>query len=199
MSEERISDPFEGSVVCECETTMPEEIKKIIPKAYTEEDMPYLCNWCEFVRQFGMAGELESIMKRTVKPVTQTMPDDSAAGMEMGIWFVRDYEEYANMRAFFGAVVMQARESLKLSRKDVSEKLDLPEYVLENLERGEEEIQYKREEDCTAAIISSRVVPIRELSEEEAACLKRKWWEGKQDIEIEALICNFLLEQKKSL
>lgn len=111
---------------------------------------------------------------------------------EMGENFSRDYEEYERMRRFFGKTTTLAREYLNLSVKELAEYLKIPEYIIENLEAGEESIKYRQQKSSGIVHSIAVAVPVTTARKER----DREWWEDKQDTEIEEKIQEFLIEYK---
>lgn len=195
MNKEKKYNPFEGALICDCEKDRPEIINSVIPSAYDKDDEAYcyVCDWCRFIRKLGMADELESIKKNTTKPISKT--DNSYNDcLEYGYNYVQNYEECANMRAFFGGIATHVREGLNLSISDVAAELNLPEYIISNLEKGEEDIKHKCSPFTYASVTPVMEVTCDKLTQENH--YEREWWEDKNDIEIEAVIREFLLGER---
>ena len=155
MNNELIYDPFAGAEVCNCKTMRPKEIETIIPKGFSEEDEFYVCNWCRFIRKFGMVDALADIEKEISDETEvddveyeewenmQGLRDleDWGAFSDEGImpgchsdyyceFDLEEYKEYERMRQFFGGVFKYARESVGLSTKKLAECMKLPEYII---------------------------------------------------------------------
>ena len=220
MNNELIYDPFAGAEVCNCKTMRPKEIETIIPQGFSEEGKFYVCNWCSFIRKFGMVDALADIEKgisdetevddveyeewENVKGLRDL--EDWGAFSDEGImpgchsdyyceFDLEEYKEYERMRQFFGGVFKYARESVGLSNKKLAEFLDIPEYILENLESGEADITYNQ----TATVVSVCPIPVATQVASDNQVNKRKWWEDLPDEVIEENIQCFLLKYKSKL
>ena len=221
MNDDMIFDPFAEPMAepCNCEKVRPEVIGRNIPAVISPECELYICDWCCFIRMFGMADALAKIEKKIIgerpslaEQDADDFEDDSGLedledwgafsdeGIQAGCHSNCDYEmsetyrrecnEDDRMRRFFGATITFARESLNLSVKMLAEYLELPEYIIENLEAGAESITYKPV-DAEKNLSWMRVaVP----TDTERCERDKKWWEGRRDEEIEEKIRDFLLE-----
>lgn len=220
MNNELIYDPFAGAEVCNCKTIRPKEIETIIPKGFSEEDEFYVCNWCRFIRKFGMVDALSDIEKEIsgeteVDDVEyeewenmQGLRDleDWGAFSDEGImpgchsdyycgFDLEEYKEYERMRQFFGAVLKFARESVGLSTKKLAECMKLPEYIIENIENGEEYIKDKARESVLTVSPILVEIPVTSAN----SVIEKQWWEELYDSDIERKILDFLLEYKSKL
>ena len=107
--------------------------------------------------------------------------------------YLRDYQEYENMRKFFGGVIAFAREYLDLSVECLAEETSLPKYIIENIEAGEEGIKSKG----MTSIAS--IKPISLVCASDVPKRKRLWWEDKCDTEIEDVVKNYLIKRKNAI
>jgi hypothetical protein len=108
---------------------------------------------------------------------------------------LEEYKEYERMRQFFGGVFKYARESVGLSTKKLAECMKLPEYIIENIENGEEYIKDKAKESVLTVSPILVEIPVTSAN----SVIEKQWWEELYDSDIERKILDFLLEYKSKL
>ncbi len=116
---------------------------------------------------------------------------------ELGADFFRNMTEYEIMHQFFGRMISFARMSLGLTEKEMADAMDMPQYIVTNLEAGKDNLACNYEEYPDGYVLPM-AYPAGPEDAQKMATVKIEWWQGKGNREIEEKILEFLLEYKKN-